>query len=139
MSQNRKSSPDHHLSPNLSLETRFQIAREALEKGEVKNKKEAAALVPMNPSTFNHRFKGRKLAEQTWAEMRALSLQEEELLLHRCSILSKCGFPPCIWKVHEIAVEIRLERNPNFTLSDRWMDKSGFINGIRRHGEAIVS
>ena len=132
MSQNSRVTQDNIL-PNLSLETRFQRAREALEHVEVKNKKEAAALVPMNPTTFNHHFSGRKLAEQTWTEMQALSPLEEDLLLSRCALLSRCGFPPCIWKVHDIAVEVGCERDPHFTLSERWMDKSGFY---KRHPEA---
>ena len=129
----RQLSHDTLLVSHLSLETWFQRAREALEKGEIKTKKEAAALVPMNPTTFNHHFKGRKLAEQRWTEMQALSPQEEDLLLRQCSLLSNCGFPPCVWKVHEIAVEIGHERDPNFSLSDHWMDKSGFY---KRHPEA---
>lgn len=134
MSQNWQDTQENiPRTQNFSLETRFQRARKALENGEVKNKKEAAALVPMNPTTFNHHFKGRKLAEQRWAEMQALSPLEEDLLLRRCSLLSRCGFPPCIWKVHEIAVEIGRECDPNFTLSERWMDKSGFY---KRHPEA---
>jgi len=79
MPENRRQ-PSQDISSQLSLETRFHRARKPLAKGE-EEEKESAALVPVNPTTFNHHFKGRKLDEQPCAEMQALSPEEEQLLL----------------------------------------------------------
>jgi hypothetical protein len=122
MRSNEKNLPIQSFKRNPILKCQRTFTRV-----DVTTNKDATSSVLMKPSTSNHYYCSWQLVLEYHQEMQALSPTEENLIVKRCSILSQCGFLPCFWKLHDIAVKMGQERAPIFSLSERWMNKMAFI------------
>ena len=81
---------------------RFAAAVKALEEGKVANKVEAARYAEMNYSTFKHRMQERRTVAQAARAQQKLTPEEETMVLWRCEILKRMGFPPGVVLVHKL-------------------------------------
>ena len=107
-----------------------QYAMEMLEEGIAKNKTEAAIMADITPFSFRHYMLGRKTQEEESGSRRKLLPAEENLVVERCYELGRCGFPPRIVDVKELAETIARTREKNITLGVHWIE--GFY---QRHKE----
>lgn len=108
---------------------RTQLGLQMVEDGMTKEK--AAGLVDFKPTTFMHRIKGRVSKEEADHRKQLMTVEEERMLVDRCYLLGKMGFPPPVWRVRELALDILKKREPDATLGKKWVS-TGFYH---RHPE----
>jgi predicted transcriptional regulator len=83
---------------------RVQVALHMVERGTTKS--EAAEMVEIAPTTFMHCVRGRPTAVEASHRRQTMTIEEEKMLVDRCYLLGKIGFPPPVWRVRELALEI---------------------------------
>jgi len=89
----------------------------------IPTKKDAAVVAEMKVSTFKHRTWGRRSAAE-YGKTRWLLLDgEEEVLIWRCEILQRGGFPQSIRDMTVTAEEILRKREPTATVSPRCVQR----------------
>lgn len=103
---------------------RFLNAFEMYKDEIIPTKKDAAVVAEMKVSTFKHRTCGRRSAAEYGKSRRLLLDEEEEVLIWRCEILQRGGFPQSIGDVTAIAEEILRKHEPAATVSPRWVQRS---------------
>jgi hypothetical protein len=86
-------------------------------------KREAAVIAEMRESTFVHRTLGRQSAEDFHKSRHLLKEEEVEILIWRCDILQRVGFPQSVKDVRDMAEQILRKRDPTGTVSPRWIDR----------------
>jgi len=96
---------------------RFLNAFEMYKDEIIPTKKDAAVVAEMKVSTFKHRTCGRRSAAEYGKTRRLLLDEEEEVLIWRCEILQRGGFPQSIRDVTAIAEEILRKRELTATLA----------------------
>jgi hypothetical protein len=92
--------------------------------GIISTKSGAAVVAEMKETTFVYRTLGRRSAEDYHKSRRLLKEEEEEILIWRCDILQRAGFPQTVKDVTASAEQILQKRNPTATVSSRWIDRS---------------
>jgi len=98
---------------------RFQDAFGMYREGITSTKSGAAVVAEMKESTFVHLSLGRRAAEDYYKSQRLLKVEEEEILIWRCDILQRAGFPQSIKDVTKLAKEILQKWEPTATISHR--------------------
>ena len=102
---------------------RFLNAFEMYKDEIIPTKKDAAVVAEMKVSTFKHRTWGRRSAAE-YGKTRWLLLDgEEEVLIWRCEILQRGGFPQSIRDMTVTAEEILRKREPTATVSPRCVQR----------------
>ncbi|KAH8148460.1 uncharacterized protein LAJ45_07563 [Morchella importuna] len=86
-------------------------------------KREATEMVEIAPTTFMHRIRGRPSAVKAAHRQQTMKIEEENMLVDRCYFLDKIGFPPAVWRVRELALEILQRRDPRATLGKKWVSE----------------
>ena len=85
---------------------RFQDAQALFNQGQHGTRGDAATIAEMAVSTFRHRMAGRRSAEDYGKTQRLLTTDEESILLWRCDILQRSGWPQTPEDVRIMALEI---------------------------------
>jgi hypothetical protein len=110
---------------------RFQEALDMYSSGIISTQTGAATAAEMPRSTFSHRFHGRRSAEDYNKGRQLLNNAEEGILVWYCDILQRTGFPLSVKDVTALAGKILRKRDPDATVSPRWIDRSFY----KRHPE----
>lgn len=107
---------------------RFQEAMEMYRSGRDPRKEDAAVVAEMRVSTFVHCSLGRRSAEDYSKSRRLLTAEEEEVIIWRCEILQRTGFPQTTQDVRRIAESVLQKRDPDGRVGPRWVDQSFYTH-----------
>ena len=103
---------------------RFQDAQAMYHQGQFSQRKDAAVIVQMAPSTFTHRMAGWQSAEDYGKTRRLLTTEEESILQWRCELLQYSGWLQTPANVRALALEIIQKQDPNATVGKDWIRNS---------------